>query len=221
MTTEDMPFKIVASAALMLATAAGPAAAQSAMGQIYAPAAGSRVQIYGILDLPIEHLRNSNGTHLNRLLAIGAVPSRLGFAGTEDLGGGLQAGFRLETGLNLDAGGVQGSRFFGRESSVSIISREWGELRLGRQYSLMQIAIGKFDLDHMSMYSPMLAAQRSNLEQTSQDNVVGYRSPRLGGFSFMVNHAPGEGAPVVAGPPAGRGRRRREEEHLGTGAIRK
>ena len=75
--------------------------------------------------------------------------SRLGFRGTEDLGGGLNASFWLEAGLNNDNGtgaststnnststsqaGASGSQglTFNRRSTVSLAST-WGELRLGR-----------------------------------------------------------------------------------------
>ena len=79
--------------------------------------------------------------------------SRLGFRGTEDLGGGMSASFWLEAGVNNDDGtgaatstnnqaiaapapavaGTQGLTF-NRRSTVSLAGG-WGELRLGRDYT--------------------------------------------------------------------------------------
>ena len=65
--------------------------------------------------------------------------SRLGFRGTEDLGGGLAASFWLEAGLNNDDGrgagsGTAGGLVFNRRSTVSL-SGGFGEVRLGRDYT--------------------------------------------------------------------------------------
>jgi predicted porin len=42
--------------------------------------------------------------------------SRIGIRGTEDLGGGLKAGFVLEHGFAADTGAAAGSTFWGREA---------------------------------------------------------------------------------------------------------
>ena len=63
--------------------------------------------------------------------------SRIGFRGTEDLDGGLAAGFWLEAGINNDDGtgkAAGGGLAFNRRSTVSL-SGGFGELRLGRDYT--------------------------------------------------------------------------------------
>ncbi|WP_198088408.1 porin [Variovorax sp. E3] len=59
--------------------------------------------------------------------------SRLGFRGTEDLGGGLAASFWLEGQVNPDDGS-RGLTNFNRRSTVSL-SGPFGEVRLGRDYT--------------------------------------------------------------------------------------
>ena len=59
--------------------------------------------------------------------------SRLGFRGTEDLGGGLAASFWLEAPITNDDGAT-GVASFARRSTVSL-SGGFGELRLGRDYT--------------------------------------------------------------------------------------
>ena len=81
---------------------------------------------------------------------LGLSGSRLGFRGTEDLGGGLTAGFVLEGGFLADAGTLaQGGRAWGRQVYVSIANASVGELRMGRQYLVGDTvaAIGE-QMDH-------------------------------------------------------------------------
>ncbi|MDM0004580.1 porin [Variovorax sp. J22G73] len=59
--------------------------------------------------------------------------SRLGFRGTEDLGGGLAASFWLEAPITNDDGAT-GISTFARRSTVSL-SGGFGEIRLGRDYT--------------------------------------------------------------------------------------
>ncbi|WP_418151361.1 porin [Variovorax atrisoli] len=59
--------------------------------------------------------------------------SRLGFRGTEDLGGGLAASFWLEAPVANDDGAT-GVASFARRSTVSL-SGGFGEIRLGRDYT--------------------------------------------------------------------------------------
>ncbi|WP_431132311.1 porin [Variovorax paradoxus] len=59
--------------------------------------------------------------------------SRLGFRGTEDLGGGLAASFWLEAPITNDDGAT-GVSTFARRSTVSL-SGGFGEVRLGRDYT--------------------------------------------------------------------------------------
>lgn len=59
--------------------------------------------------------------------------SRLGFRGTEDLGGGLAASFWLEAPISND-NGQEGIATFARRSTVSL-SGGFGEIRLGRDYT--------------------------------------------------------------------------------------
>jgi len=117
--------------------------------------AQSSVTMFGVVDLNVMSVDNSDRTY--SMGTDGMSSSRLGFRGTEDLGGGLKAGFWLEMGLAADTGhsasvwgnGQINSRevngvtvgqqnenrlFFNRRSTLSL-SNAWGELRLGRDYT--------------------------------------------------------------------------------------
>ncbi|WP_250638365.1 porin [Acidovorax carolinensis] len=108
-----MKLSLSAAAAGLLALGLAPAHAQG--GGV--PASG--VTIYGVADAGIEWSSNSAGSS-RRLVSGGALGSRLGFRGVEDLGGGVSAVFRLEQGINLDDGtlGQGGARSAGRPPSA-------------------------------------------------------------------------------------------------------
>ena len=95
--------------------------------------AQSSLTIYGVLDASLERIDADKG--ITRVSSDNLSTSRLGFKGTEDIGGGLKAGFMLETAVKADTG-AQGNtaRFWDRAAWVGL-SGSFGELRLGRQDS--------------------------------------------------------------------------------------
>ncbi len=128
-----MKKSFVALAALSALAASGVASAQSS------------VTLFGILDASISGYSNQSETPLGvtvtksqTMLANSAYQSsRLGFRGTEDLGGGMAASFWLEAGLNNNNGtgsATGGGLSFNRRSTVSL-SNNFGEVRLGRDYT--------------------------------------------------------------------------------------
>ncbi len=107
--------------------------------------AQSSVTMFGIVDVNVMTVDNGERTY--SMGTDGMQSSRLGFRGVEDLGGGLKASFWLEMGIDASTGGssagaVWGNNannnanrlFFNRRSTVSL-SNQWGELRLGRDYT--------------------------------------------------------------------------------------
>jgi len=60
--------------------------------------AQSSVTIYGLVDVGVQGLSNGNGKQA-KVESGQESGSRLGFKGTEDLGGGLKANFVLEQGI--------------------------------------------------------------------------------------------------------------------------
>ncbi|MDR2153593.1 MAG: porin [Burkholderiaceae bacterium] len=81
--------------------------------------------------------------------------SRLGVRGIEDLGGGMQAGFNFETGLDLDSGATVNSAnggTWGRQANVWLTG-PWGTVKLGRQYTPSFLTTQMFDLTYAANYS--------------------------------------------------------------------
>ncbi|SEF20846.1 Outer membrane protein (porin) [Variovorax sp. NFACC28] len=83
--------------------------------------------------IPVYLNQGSVKTSSRGLANSGYNSSRLGFRGTEDLGGGLAASFWLEAPISNDDG-QQGIATFARRSTVSL-SGGFGEIRLGRDYT--------------------------------------------------------------------------------------
>jgi predicted porin len=104
-------------------------ASQSAFAQ-------SSVTLYGVADVSLRYLTNANANNDNKLyMTNGAITnSRIGLKGSEDLGGGLSAIFRLETGVELENGQYSdSSREFNRAAYVGLASTQYGTVTLGRQ----------------------------------------------------------------------------------------
>jgi predicted porin len=105
--------------------------------------AQSSVTLFGVVDVAGRYVSNGAGKQY-QLAQDGIASSRIGFRGTEDLGGGLTASFWLEGGINPDTGtigvtGINGgannaAQLFQRRSTASLAGG-WGELRLGRDYT--------------------------------------------------------------------------------------
>jgi predicted porin len=78
--------------------------ALAAMAAAGVASAQSSVTLFGILDVGYSHLSATGAGSVNVLRSDNYNSSRLGFRGTEDLGGGMSASFWLEAGMNVDTG---------------------------------------------------------------------------------------------------------------------
>ena len=101
--------------------------------------AQSSVTVYGIIDAGFVTQSNANaaGDRATSFQDAQILPSIYGFKGTEDLGGGLKAGFNLEGGFNAGNGqhnspGVTQTQLFGREAKVTL-GGDWGTFGAGLQ----------------------------------------------------------------------------------------
>jgi predicted porin len=195
----------------VLASFAGVASAQSS------------VTLFGIVDATLAHGHGST-SNKTQLTNSGYNSSRLGFRGTEDLGGGMSASFWLEAGIANDNGegvatntnnqltgagaavaGRQGLTF-NRRSTVSLAGG-WGELRLGRDYTPQFWNLTVFDPfgtngvgQTLTTIGTTVAAGISgtiptDTTGTRASNSIGYFLPgNLGGFYGQAQYYLGENA---------------------------
>jgi predicted porin len=119
--------------------------------------------------------------------------SRLGFKGSEDLGGGLAAFFQLENGFNSDSGSLgQGGRIFGRVAQVGF-NGGFGTFAVGR-FGTPSSNTGPYDV--WSVVDPLEAAYgiagfQSTFATESQraSNSILYRTPDLAGFQGTFQYS--------------------------------
>jgi predicted porin len=181
--------------ALAVMAAAGAASAQSS------------VTLFGIVDASLTVGRGSL-TDRTQITDSGYNSSRLGFRGTEDLGGGMSASFWLEAGLNNDngtgdptntnnqgvvasSGGTQGLTF-NRRSTVSLAGG-WGELRVGRDYVPAFWNLTVFDPFGTNGVGTTATASLAHATSVRASNSVGYfLPPNLGGFYGQAMYFLGE-----------------------------
>src|SRR5450830_737338 len=95
--------------------------------------AQSSVTIYGVVDMAFQ-AESKAGVKKYAIDSGEQAGSRLGFKGTEDLGGGLKAIFDIEAGILGDSGASQGGLTFGRQSWVGLTG-DFGTVKAGRQYT--------------------------------------------------------------------------------------
>jgi len=192
--------------------------AMAVMAAAGAASAQSSVTLFGIVDAAVSRYIVSGGQSVSALSNSGYNSSRLGFRGTEDLGGGLSASFWLEGALQNDAGwgGSQaaGGFDFRRRSTVSLAGG-WGELRLGRDYVPTFWNITVFDpfgtngvgssLTHKTKLQSGTAtayALAVDPNYVRSNNMVQYFLPaNLGGFYGQISYAFDE---VIGSSSAGR-----------------
>jgi predicted porin len=164
--------------------------------------AQTNVQVYGIVDSGVAYLTNVNaaGDSMTKMPSLtSSFPSRIGFRGTEDLGGGLQAFFVLENGLAMDTGTQQqGGRLFGRQAHVGL-KGAWGAITLGRQLNMTYISALKTDVLGPNLFA--IGSIDPYLPNARSDNAIGY----MGNFSGFVVGATwsfGRDASAAGGPAA-------------------
>lgn len=165
-------------------------------------AQASSVQIYGRANLGIDTQSATGATAANadfksrtRIFDSG---SRLGVRGTENLGGGLQALFQIESGASLDTGSALGQAGTANASAGTLASRDswvglagsFGRVSFGRQ-SIFWVngPHGQTGANHINTdigwYN---GAAFTGVARVS--NVMAYNSPTWSGFNFTASYSP-------------------------------
>lgn len=147
--------------------------------------AQSSVTLYGIIDVAVEHYNNApegatgGSKSATGMRSGGRSGSRWGLRGVEDLGGGLQAVFQLESGFNVgNARPADNTRLFNRTAMVGLKSSQLGQLSFGRQYTSGFIMMSPYVPGaYGSLYEPS-----TRMFPSRADNSVVY-SHQVAGFN--------------------------------------
>lgn len=171
------------------AIAAFPALVHGADAQ----GAPSSVAIYGVFDSGLVLEGGGPGGNVTRVTGGASAGSRLGFRGTEALGGGNAVDFVLESGFQSDTGNqASAGVLFNRQSFIRLTGG-YGSFALGRQYSLIYMAV----TDIADPFTTGSAARANNILQmagTRVSNAIDYTSPAVNGVRGELVYAPGEQA---------------------------
>ncbi|MCG0578681.1 porin [Burkholderia cenocepacia] len=162
----------------------------------------SSVTLYGIVDTGVSYYNHATahgGSWVGMPVLTGELPSRFGFRGREDLGGGYHAFFVLESGFQPGTGALNyGGRLFGRQANVGVGSDD-GALTLGRQMNMTTYALAKADVIGPSIHS--LYVFDGYLPNARSDNAIGYLG-RFRGITVGATYSFGRDAAGPAGPGA-------------------
>ena len=137
--------------------------------------AQSSVTLYGRVNTTVERQEVGDA----KTTGLFNNSSRFGFKGSEDLGGGLKAGFQLESGFNSDTG-ASATTFFGRQSEVNL-SGGFGAVRLGRFTAESYYATA----DYVSMHNHDTGSSSDAFYAyvMPDANKIAYRTPTFGGLT--------------------------------------
>lgn len=153
------------------------------------------VTLYGIIDNSVGSVKELGKSSQSKMFSggdAGLKTSRWGMRGTEDLGGGLNATFKLEQRINSESGEAQAPSFKG-ESSVGL-SGAFGQVRAGRmttQYDDIRALANSNDL----WDSAFTAAANGVFKGAGGDysnrfnNQIRYDTPTFGGIYGGVSYA--------------------------------
>ncbi|OEZ63888.1 MULTISPECIES: porin [unclassified Duganella] len=170
----------------LLLAALAPAAALAQSGNI---------TFYGKLDVALDSVRFSSapGKAATSARYLSNDISYWGLRGSEDLGDGTRAYFKLESGFSADTGTSSGgNQLFDREALVGY-GGKWGSLQLGSQYApslFVQVRSDPFGRNQngngITLTQQIPGNLRGFVGQLPLNNAVQYISPALEGVSVRV-----------------------------------
>lgn len=166
--------------------------------------AQSSLTIYGLVDAGFA--RMNDGGSISVFSGAGTLgssslkpgwPNRLGFRGSEDLGGGLAAFFHLEHRFNVDDGNAQTPYWTGR-SVVGLAGKSWGEVALGRDYLPAfwpALALDPWSWSTVGQMGSIYTWARYGGADVPprNNNMISYKSPSFGGLAGQLSYTLAEG----------------------------
>ncbi|NML18996.1 porin [Azohydromonas caseinilytica] len=180
------------AAAALLACAGGTAVAQD-----------TNVQLFGLVDVGVGRLQEPGSAAVYRVENGRMTTSHWGLRGTEELGGGLQAVFSLESFFRADTGATgrfDGDSFFARNAYVGLAGTQWGSVRLGRNTTPLFVSTISFNAFGDSygfsptvrhVFLPNAVTAPVTGDSAWSDSVL-YSTPTWGGFRANAIVAAGE-----------------------------
>jgi len=170
----------------------------SAASGALAQGSSSQVNVFGVVDIGAGRYQLAGRPSDNQVVASPLITSRLGFVGTEDLGGGLRANFFLTHMMRPDtgeSGRFPGDVFWSSRATVGLSGR-FGQVNLGRMNSPLFFTLLKFDPHELAPAAPTFMQTYPGgqplpapmaVPDSAINNSVQYSSPVFAGFSASLH----------------------------------
>jgi len=184
--------------------------ALAALAAVGAVSAQSSVTMYGRIDMGwgVATTKAANGAQDKTTGLVDGVQTSnaIGFRGTEDLGGGLVAGFNLEQGISptqsngwnqrvassghqVGGGGAMNSGTM-RAGNVSLTTKDMGSLTLGT----MQWSAGYTVASRWGMFAEGFGGGEAHTTMPARITGASYTTPAMGGVTVTLQHGGAHGA---------------------------
>ena len=180
-------------------------------------AATSNVDVYGVLTLSVDVINtdSSISSEDDKLTRVSSNSSRIGFKGSEDLGGGLKGLWQIESQLDMEngtnnlqfgsnsaapgqiggAGTLSGGNFSTSLRNTFIgLGGGFGTVLLGKHDTPYKLATGKLDVfvDTAADYNNLVSNfSGANVFDLRTGNTIVYFSPNFSGFSGAIAYVAG------------------------------
>jgi len=144
-------------------------------------AATSNVDIYGKLNFSVNFLIDQADSAND--VQFTSNSSRIGFKGSEDLGGGLSAIWQIENGVDID----EGSGTWASRNTFVGLKGDWGTVLGGKHDTPLKLVGRAVDL-----FGDGIADSRNVMgggSDTRANNVVAYISPNFSGFNVIAAYS--------------------------------
>lgn len=148
----------------------------------------SEVSVYGRIGTGIKIVNNAHSRDTYEMASGHTGSSLWGIKATESLTNDLSANVVLESGISADTG-EGASQLFSRQSTVSLKSRTWGELALGRSGKVLS---GSNAFTRIGAFTPFSvvwgdAGLLFYGKGARIDNGIFYQSPNWNGFTWVAS----------------------------------
>ena len=153
--------------------------------------AQSSVTLYGAVDAAVTYTSNQHGAATYQASSGGRAGDKFGLTGTEMLSPNLKARFVLESGFNIQNGTEQpANTLFGRQAYVGL-SGTWGEVLLGRQYSLTNNYLSPLGSD--TLFAGGLGSMLSDVDAVwnydKVSNAIKFNSADVRGWRYSAMYS--------------------------------
>ena len=153
--------------------------------------AQSSVTLYGAVDAAVTYTNNQHGAATYQASSGGRAGDKFGLTGTEMLSPNLKARFVLESGFNIQNGTEQpANTLFGRQAYVGL-SGTWGEVLLGRQYSLTNNYLSPLGSD--TLFAGGLGSMLSDVDAVwnydKVSNAIKFNSADVRGWRYSAMYS--------------------------------